>query len=34
LHMTYKHLSQTGRYQIHVPMKAGHDQSQIAKVLD
>ncbi len=32
--MTYKHLSQAERYQIHAPMKAGHDQSQIAKLLD
>jgi IS30 family transposase len=32
--MTYKHLSQAERYQIYVLMKAGHDQSQIAKVLD
>jgi len=32
--MTYKHLSQAERYQIHALMKAGHDQSQIAKVLD
>ena len=30
----YKHLSQAERYQIHALMKAGHDQSQIAKVLD
>jgi len=34
LPMTYKHLSQAERYQIHALMKAGHDQSQIAKVLD
>jgi len=33
-HMTYKHLSQAERYQIHALMKSGHDQSQIAKVLD
>jgi IS30 family transposase len=32
--MTYKHLSQAERYQIHALMKAGHDQSQIAKVLE
>ena len=32
--MTYKHLSQAERYQIHTLMKAGHDQSQIAKLLD
>jgi transposase, IS30 family len=32
--MTYKHLSQAEGYQIHALMKAGHDQSQIAKVLD
>ena len=32
--MTYKHLSQAVRYQIHAFMKAGHDQSPIAKVLD
>jgi IS30 family transposase len=32
--MTYKHLSQAKRYQIHALMKAGHDQSQIAKLLD
>ena len=32
--MTYKHLSQAERYQIHALMKAGHNQSQIAKVLD
>jgi hypothetical protein len=29
--MTYKHLSQAERYQIYALMKAGHDQSQIAK---
>ena len=34
LPMTYKHLSQAERYQIHALMKAGHDQSQIAKLLD
>ena len=32
--MKYKHLSQTERYQIHTLMKAGHDQTQIAKLLD
>jgi len=32
--MTYKHLSQAERYQIHALMKVGHNQSQIAKVLD
>ena len=32
--MTYKHLSQAERYQIYALMKAGHDQSQIAKLLD
>ena len=32
--MTYKPLSQAERYQIHGLMKAGHDQSQIAKLLD
>ena len=32
--MTYKHLSQAERYQIHALMKTGHDQSQIAKLLD
>jgi IS30 family transposase len=31
--MTYKHLSQAERYQIHALMKAGHDQSEIAKLL-
>ncbi len=34
MHMTYKHLSQAERYQIHALMKAGHHQSQIAKLLD
>jgi IS30 family transposase len=34
LPMTYKHLNQAERYQIHALMKAGHDQSQIAKLLD
>jgi IS30 family transposase len=34
LPMTYKHLSQAERYQIHALMEAGHDQSQIARVLD
>ena len=33
LPMTYKHLSQAERYQIHALMKAGHDQSQIVKLL-
>ena len=32
--MTDKHSSQAERYQIHALMKAGHDQSQIAKLLD
>jgi len=32
--MTYKHLSQAERYQIHALMKAGHNQSQIARLLD
>ena len=32
--MTYKHLSQAERYQIYALMKAGHDQSQIAILLD
>ena len=32
--MTYKHLSQAERYQIHALMKAGHDQSEIAKLLN
>ncbi len=32
--MTYKHLSQAERYQIHALIKAGNDQSQIAKLLD
>ena len=32
--MKYKHLSQAKRYQIYVLMKAGHDQTQIAKLLD
>ena len=31
--MTYKHLSQDERYN-HALMKVGHDQSQIAKLLD
>ncbi|MSQ57787.1 MAG: IS30 family transposase [Limnohabitans sp.] len=30
----YKHPSQAERYQIYALMKAGHDQTQIAKVLD
>jgi transposase, IS30 family len=34
LFMTYKHLSLAGRYLIHALMKGGHDQSQIAKLLD
>ncbi len=34
LPMNYKHLSQVERYQIHALMKAGHDQTQIAKLLD
>jgi len=34
LPMTYKHLSQVERYQIYALMKAGHDQTQIAKLLD
>lgn len=32
--MTYKNLSQAERYQIHALMKTGHDQTQIAKLLD
>jgi IS30 family transposase len=32
--MKYKHLSQAERYQIYALMKAGHNQSQIAKFLD
>jgi IS30 family transposase len=32
--MNYKHLSQAERYQIHALMKAGHDQAQIALLLD
>jgi IS30 family transposase len=32
--MKYKHISQAERYQIYALMKAGHDQSQIAKLLD
>jgi IS30 family transposase len=32
--MTYKHISQAERYQIHALMKAEHNQSQIAKVLE
>ena len=32
--MNYKHLSQVERYQIYALMKAGHDQTQIAKLLD
>jgi IS30 family transposase len=34
LPMKYKHLSQAERYQNHTIMKAGHDQTQIAKLLD
>ena len=34
LPMNYKHLSQTERYQIYALMKAGHDQTQIARLLD
>ena len=34
LPITYKHLSQAESYQIHALIKAGHDQSQIAKVRD
>ena len=32
--MNYKHLSQVERYQIYALMKARHDQTQIAKLLD
>jgi hypothetical protein len=32
--MNYKDLSQAERYQIHALMKAGHDQTQIALLLD
>jgi len=32
--MKYKHLSQVKRYQIYALMKAGHDQTQIALLLD
>jgi len=32
--MNYKHLSQVERYQIYALMKAGQDQTQIAKLLD
>jgi len=32
--MNYKHLSQAERYQIYALMKAGHDQTQISKLLD
>ena len=32
--MKYKHLSQAERYQIYALMKARHDQTQIAKLLD
>jgi IS30 family transposase len=31
--MTYTHLSQTERYQIHVVMEAGHNQAEIAQIL-
>jgi len=31
--MKYKQLSQAERYQIYALMKAGHDQTQIAKLL-
>jgi IS30 family transposase len=31
--MTYAHLSQTERYQIHALMKAGHNQAEIAQIL-
>ena len=34
LPMNYKHLSQVERYQIYTLMKAGHDQTQIDKLLD
>ena len=34
LPMNYKHLCQVERYQIYALMKAGHDQTQIAKLLD
>jgi len=32
--MNYKHLSQVERYQIYALMKAGHDQTKVAKLLD
>ena len=32
--MTYKHLSQHERYQIYALMKAGHNQLEIAQLLD
>jgi IS30 family transposase len=32
--LKYKHLSQAERYQIYALMKAGHDRTQIAKLLD
>jgi len=32
--MKYKHLSQAERYQIYTLMKAGHDQTQIALLLN
>ena len=34
LPMNYKHLSQVERYEIYALMKAGHDHTQIAKLLD
>jgi hypothetical protein len=34
LPMNYKHLRQVERYQIYALMIAGHDQTQIAKLLD
>jgi IS30 family transposase len=34
LHMKFKHLSQAERYQIHALMRAVHDQTQIANLLD
>ena len=34
LPMNYMHLSQAERYQIHALTKAGHNQSEIAKVLE
>ena len=32
--MTYTHLTQDERYQIYILKKAGHDQSDIARILD